>query len=238
MTKGLWVYCPSPVCSKTCTFLYFYIVSHLFSFWNNFPRPAHLPSFLLLFFPRFCKSYPQSKTFLNIRAVSSSAVFCSNAVLITTSSSSVHYFSFFDLLSSAPTTTGMTLMLLMFHILLISLFSSWYLSTFSFSFSLTLMSPGIAIWTMAQLLSFLFTRTISGFIALISLSHWIITSRKIFTYSFSTIPSGACSYYLSLLFRLYFPHNFQWTILATLLCLFLYSFCANFSHSLTVWDIV
>ena len=125
MTKGLWVYCPSPVCPKTCTFLYFYIISHLFSFWNNFPRPAHLPSFLLLFFPRFCKSYPQSKTFLNIRAVSSSAVFCSNAVLITTSSSSVHYFSFFDLLSSAPTTTGMTLMLLMFHILLISLFSSW-----------------------------------------------------------------------------------------------------------------
>ena len=32
MTKGLWVYCPFPMFSKTCTFLYLYILSHLFSF--------------------------------------------------------------------------------------------------------------------------------------------------------------------------------------------------------------
>ena len=90
----------------------------------------------------------------------------------------MHFFSFFNILPSAPTTTGMTLMLIMFYILLISLFSSWYLSIFSFSFSLTLMSPGIAISIMAQLLSFLFTKTLSGFLALIFVSHWIISSHK------------------------------------------------------------
>ena len=87
MTKGLWVYCPCPMFLKTFTLLYFYILSHLFSFWNNFPTPPHLP----LFFPtppppppppqpHFHKSYPQSKTFLNIQAIPISAVFCSNAV--------------------------------------------------------------------------------------------------------------------------------------------------------------
>ena len=45
-------------------------------------------------------------------------------MFITTSSSSMQFFSFFDVLPSAPTTTGMTLMILKFHILLISLFSS------------------------------------------------------------------------------------------------------------------
>ena len=128
---------------------------------------------------------------------------------ITTPRSSLHFFSFFDVLPSAPTTTGMTLMLLMFQILFISLFRSWYLSIFFFSFSLTLMSPHVAISIMAQLLSFLFTTTISGFLALISLSHWIITSHKIFTSSFSTTSSGACSYHFLLFIRLYFPHNFQ-----------------------------
>ena len=126
MTKGLWVYCPSTMFSKTCTFLYFYILSCLFSFWNNFPPPSHLP--LLFFFSKsptcFHKSYLQSKTFLNVWAVPSSAVFCSNAVLTTAPSSSMHFFSFFDVLPSTPTTTGMTLMLLMFQILLISLFGS------------------------------------------------------------------------------------------------------------------
>ena len=45
MTKGLWVYCLSPLFhlmfSKS-TFLYFYILSHPFSFWNNFPHPPLL----------------------------------------------------------------------------------------------------------------------------------------------------------------------------------------------------
>ena len=123
---------------KNLYLLYFYILSHLFSFWNPFPLVS-LPH------PHFHKTYLQSKTFLNIRAAPSKAVFCSNAVLITTPSSSIQFFSFFDVLPSAPTTTGIALMLLMFHVLLISLFSSWYLSVFFFCFLLTRMSPGIAI---------------------------------------------------------------------------------------------
>ena len=117
--------------------LYFPILLHSFSsvqFLEQFPSPSPFATFFSFFFffkspqPRFHKSYRQSKTFLNVRAVSSSAVFCSNVVLITTPSFSMHFFSFFDMLPSAPTTTGVTLMLLMFHILLISVFSSWYLN--------------------------------------------------------------------------------------------------------------
>ena len=117
--------------------LYFPILLHSFSsvlFLEHFPSPSAFATFFSFFFffkspqPRFHKSYRQSKTFLNVRAVSSSAVFCSNVVLITTPSFSMHFFSFFDMLPSAPTTTGVTLMLLMFHILLISVFSSWYLN--------------------------------------------------------------------------------------------------------------
>ena len=105
-------------------------------------------------------------------------------------------FSLLDVLPSAPTITGMTLIFLMFHSLLISLLSSWYLSTFS----LTLMSLGIAISIMAQLFPFLFTTTISGSLVLISQSHWIITSHKIFTSSFSATSSRACSYHFLLHF--------------------------------------
>ena len=130
MTKGLWVYfvhllCfQKPVLSYTFTFFLACSVFEVIS--------LHLPicPFATFFFfikssqPRFHKSYSQYKIFLNIRTVPSSAVFCSNAVFITTPSSSMYFFSFFDVLPSVPTTTRMTLMLLMFHILLISLFSS------------------------------------------------------------------------------------------------------------------
>ena len=105
--------------------LYLTILLHSFS-------PSHL--FSPYPQPHFHKPYPQSKTFLTIRAVYSSAVFCSNVLLIKTPSSSMQFFSFFDALPSALTTTGITLMLLMFPILLISLFSSWYLSIFPFLF--------------------------------------------------------------------------------------------------------
>ena len=106
MTKGLWVFCPSPMFSKTCTFPYFYILSPLLIFSSFFsPSPQ----------PLFHKPYLQSKTFLNIVDVPSNAVFCSNAVLITTPTS-MRFSSFFDVLPSALTTTGMTLILLMFYI--------------------------------------------------------------------------------------------------------------------------
>ena len=141
MTKGLWVYFVHLLCFISYVFknLYFPILLHSFSpvlFLKQFPSTSLFACLPLFFF--LCQitptPFPQIlsaiKTFLNIRTVPSSAVFCSNAVFIKTPSSSMYFFSFFDVLPSAPTTTGMTLMLLMFHILLISLFSSWFLSIF------------------------------------------------------------------------------------------------------------
>ena len=102
-------------------------------------------------------------------------------MLITTSSSSMYFFQFLWCATKCPTSTGMTLMLIMVHIFFY--FSIYFLVSLNFfllfSFSLTLMSQGIAISIMAQLPSFLFTTTISGFLALISLSHWIITSQAV-----------------------------------------------------------
>ena len=102
------------------TSVHFYILSHLFNFWILFPCPFPSPSFFSFPLPHSCfqKPYLQSKTFLDMQAVPSSVVFCSNVVLIT-SSSSIKFFSFFDVLISAPTTTGMILLFLMLHVLLI-----------------------------------------------------------------------------------------------------------------------
>ena len=115
----------------------------------------------------------------------------------------------------------------MFHILLISLFSYWYLSIFPFTVLQTPMPSGIVISIIAKFLSFLFITTISSFLSTISLSYWIKRSQKFFNSAFSTRPSGTCSYQFSFLFRLYFRHNFQWTILAKL-CLPLHAFCDTF----------
>ena len=49
------------------------------------------------------------KTFLNILAAPSSAVFCSNAVLIKIISCSMQFFSFFDVLLSSPASTRIVL---------------------------------------------------------------------------------------------------------------------------------
>ena len=43
--------CPSPMFSKICTFLYFYILSHLLSFWNPSPPLSPPPPSLHTFFP-------------------------------------------------------------------------------------------------------------------------------------------------------------------------------------------
>ena len=114
---------------KNLNNLHFPMLLHFFSsvqFSEQFSPLPHLPPFFFFKSPQPCfhKSYPQSKIFIKIRAVPSSAVFCRNALLITTPSCSMRFFSFYNVLPSAPTTTGMTLMLLMSHVLLISVFSS------------------------------------------------------------------------------------------------------------------
>ena len=112
------------------------------------------------------------------------------------------------MLPSAPTTTGMTLMFLMFHILLISLFSSCYLSIFCFSFSLILMYPGIAISVMAQPHLVLFNIAISGFPALISftLDHNIPQNLHFFNF-INTFCSMFIQFFIS--FQVVFPTHFR-----------------------------
>ena len=101
------------------------------------------------------------------------------------------------------------------------LLRSWYLSTFSFSFSPILLSVASAISTV-HFLSCLFTTTMSGLLASMTWSRCMFTSHNSLTSSFSLTLSGACSYYLSLFSRWYFLHNVQWTAFVTLSCLLLY----------------
>ena len=71
MTKDLW------------------FIAHLLCFQK--PVPFYTFTFFLTCSVFFYKLYLHSKTFLNIQAVLGSAVFCSNAVLITTPSFSMQF---------------------------------------------------------------------------------------------------------------------------------------------------
>ena len=75
----------------------------------------------------------------------------------------------------------------------------------------------------------------SGLLASITLPQWTLTSNIIFTSSFSTAPSGTCSYHFSVCCEPFFLQRSQWTFFATLSCHLSYSFWANFSHLLTRW---
>ena len=141
-----------------CTFTFFLTCSVFLTLSLLVPLPHIFPSV----HPCSCKPYLLPKTFFNIAAVSSCAIFCTNPVLITPRSP-VQFFSFFNVQPSALTITGMTLMFPTLHILLIPLFSSWYLNFFLL-FWLTPMSPGVAVSIMAQHLSLLFTRTLYDFL--------------------------------------------------------------------------
>ena len=131
--------------------LYLAILLHYFSpvqFSEQFLTPSPFPHLFPLLPTLFHKPYPQSEAFLNIRDVSSSAVMlCLKQLPVLCN------FLFSLMCYQVPlTTTGITLMLLMFHILLIYVFSSWYPSIFSFSFLVTLICLGIAISIIALLL--------------------------------------------------------------------------------------
>ena len=73
-------------------------------FLEPFSSPSPLPHFFSLLQPPFHKIYWQSKTFLNLQAVPTGAVFCSNSVLIKSPCFSVPFFSSFDVPPIAPTT--------------------------------------------------------------------------------------------------------------------------------------
>ena len=128
-----------------------------------------------------------SNTFLSILTVPNKAVFCITPTLHVMLSFPIH------LSNSAE-----TLPFLNFHNLLISFFKSWYLCTFSFSFSSTLTSAGTAISIIIPFCSFLSITISSGHLAYIRLSHWVFMSHSTLISSFSPAPSRACSYHFSL----------------------------------------
>ena len=139
-----------------------------------------------------------SNTFLSIFAVPNKAIFCITPTLHVMPSFLVHLSNSAETLPRAPITTGTISTFFNFHNLLISFFKSWYFSTFSFSFSSTLTSAGIAISIIIPFCSFLSITIRSGRLASIRLSHWIFMSHSTLISSFSTAPSGACSYHFSL----------------------------------------
>ena len=106
----------------------------------------------------FTVFYPCSSTFFSIRAVRRSATFWINSTFIVISN--VLRFSSrpLGIVPKAPITMGITLASAFSH--LISLSGSWYLSTFSCSFSSTLVSQGTAVSIRSVLFS-LSTTTMS-----------------------------------------------------------------------------
>ena len=87
-------------------------------------------------------------------------------------------------------------------------FLSWVPGVFQFFLSFfSLISPDLATSIMVQLLSFLFTATISGFLALIYVSYWIITSHKVFTSSFLITHGGMFIPFFTS-FQVVFPTHF------------------------------
>ena len=165
-----------------------------------------------------------SNTFLSILAVPNKAVFCITPTLYVIPSFPIHLSKSVETLPRAPITTGTISTFLNFHNLLISLFKSWYFSTFSFSFSSTLTSAGTAISIIIPFCSFLSITIRSGRLASIRLSHWTFMSHSTLTSSFSTAPSGACSYHFLMCYNPFFLQISQSTFFATLSCRLLYSF--------------
>ena len=103
-----------------------------------------------------------SNTFLSILAVPNKAVFCITPTLHVIPSFPIHLSNSAETLPRAPITTETISTFLNFHNLLISLFKSWYFSTFSFSFSSILTSAGTAISIIFPFCSFLSITIRSG----------------------------------------------------------------------------
>ena len=121
-----------------------------------------------------------------------------------------------------------------------SLASTKYLSFFSHSLSFILWSAGTVKSTILEILFFLLLLLIIMRSGLLVVLRWsCVCQSPIGAYvSFSRTSAWLCIYPLFLRSNLNFLHISQWITLATLSCLVLYSFCANFLHSLIMWLIV
>ena len=176
-------------------------------------------------------SFYMSKAFLSILAVPNKTDFCTIAIFKLIPSVSIHPLKPFLMHTQSSYNHWYNLNLFSDEDLFSSLFKFWYFSIFSISFSRILQSPGIATSMMTHDFVLVSTKVKSSLLASTTLSHWIFISQINLKSSFSTTPSGPCSYHFSFLSRLCFSHNFQWTNFATASCLLLCSRCASFFHS-------
>ena len=137
----------------------------------------------------------------------------------------------------APVTVGI-IVTFMFHSFFNSLARSRYLSLFSHSFSFILWSAGTAKSTILQMFFFLLIIIKSGLLT--GIRGWVCMSKshRSLCVSFSWTGAGLCIYHLLAWSNWNFLHISQWIPLLTQSCLALYSFCANFLHSLIMWLLV
>ena len=107
---------------------------------------------------------------------------------------SIHPSNSFVTIPRAPITTRTTSTIFSLYNIPISLFQSWCFSTCSFSFSPTLTFAGTAVSMIILFRSFLSIKIMSGLLASITLSHWLLICHDIFTSSFSTALSRTCTH--------------------------------------------
>ena len=185
-----------------------------------------------------CKSPQVFRTLLSILAVLNNAVVWMVSTRPPTFKSSSPFNNPLVIVPKAPITIGI-IVTFMLYSFFSSLPRSKYLSFLSHSFIFILWSAGTAKSTILQVLSLLLLIFIrSGLLAEIRWSLCMSKSHRSLCVLFSRTGAGLCIYHLFVWSNFNFLHVSQWITLPTQSCLVLYSFCANFLHSLMMWLIV
>ena len=170
--------------------------------------------------------FPQvSRTLLSILAVLNNLIVWMVSIRPLTSKSSSPFNNHLGTVPKAPITIS-TIVTFIFHRFFFQFSSKVVVLTlFSLSFSFILRSAGTAKTTIWQVL---FSPCLGDpFVCL----HPI----RVYVWSFSWTGAGLCIYNLFAWSNLNFLHISQWINSLTQLCRVLYSFCANFQHSLIMW---
>ena len=137
---------------------------------------------------------------------------------------------------NAPITIGI-IVTFMFHSFFNSIARSRYFSFFLHSFSFILVLAGRAKSTILYII--IFCWLLLGLVFWPRLGDPCVCQSPMGVYvSFSRTGAGLCVYHLLEWSSLNFLHISQWITFPTQSCLVLYSFCANFLHSLIMWFIV
>ena len=134
-----------------------------------------------------------------------------------------------------PITTG-TVVVLNPHIRSTSISKSLYLLSFSVVLTDVLVLRGIVMSRRRQVLSLLFFRTMSGLLAAMVLSEWMVMSHRIVTLSFLVTALGSCSYHHSFTSMPNSLQIFQCMCAAALLWWWMYLVLASSGQPETRWS--